>query len=48
MRAKIVLRFEILPEEKHVLEFLCQSLDITKVEFLRRAIKQAIKDVSQS
>ena len=38
--AKVTLRFDVLPEEKGELETICDSLHITKIEFLRRAIAQ--------
>jgi len=42
-QAKVVLRFDVLPEEKERFEILCKSLGITKIEFLRRAIFTAEK-----
>ena len=36
--AKVTLRFDVLPEEKEQLEAICNTLHITKIEFLRRAI----------
>lgn len=39
--AKVVLRFDVFPEEKEKLETLCKSLGITKIEFLRQAMAQA-------
>lgn len=43
-QAKVVLRFDVLPEEKANFEAICKALGITKVEFLRRAIAQAEKE----
>jgi len=41
---KETLKFDVHPEEKKRLESLCNSLHITKIEFLRRAIAQAEKE----
>jgi len=40
--AKVTLRFDVLPEEKEQLELICETWHITKIEFLRRAIKEEI------
>lgn len=41
MAAKTKLIFDVHPEEKERFEILCKSLGITKIEFLRRAMKEA-------
>jgi len=41
MAAKVILKFDVLPEEKEKLEAICNSLHISKIEFLRQAIAQA-------
>lgn len=45
--AKVVLRFDVFPGEKFDLELICKSLGISKIEFLRRAIKEAMKELEQ-
>lgn len=39
-KAKVVLRFDVLPEEKERLESICNDLHITKIEFLRRSMTE--------
>ena len=46
MAAKEVLRFDVHPEEKARLEAICESLGITKIEFLRQAMATAEKALS--
>jgi len=41
MAAKVILKFDVLPKEKERLETICKSLSITKIEFLRQAIREA-------
>lgn len=41
---KVRLPLDLTLEESERLEALCKSLDITKIEFLRRAIAQAEKE----
>jgi len=36
-QGKVVLRFDVFPEEKESFEKVCKELGITKIEFLRRA-----------
>ena len=38
--AKVTLRFDVLPEEKELLETICDSFHISKIEFLRRSMSQ--------
>jgi len=40
MQGKVILKFDVLPEEKQRLESICEALHITKIEFLRRAIEE--------
>ena len=44
MQGKVIIKFDVFPEEKERLEAICESLHITKIEFLRRAIAQAEKE----
>jgi len=46
MAAKVILKFDVLPEEKEKLETICKSLGITKIEFLRQAMAEALKKQS--
>lgn len=40
-KGKVVLRFDVFPEEKLDLEIICKSLGgITKIEFLRKAMRE--------
>ena len=41
MSAKVILKFDVFPEEKQRLETICKSLGITKIEFLRQALSDA-------
>lgn len=41
---KVRLPLDLTLEEAERLESLCKSLNITKIEFLRRAIAQAEKE----
>jgi len=41
MTAKVILKFDVFPEEKERLEAICKSLSITKIEFLRQAMAEA-------
>lgn len=43
MASKVVLRFDVFPEEKARFEALCKSLGITKIEFLRQSMATAEK-----
>ncbi len=43
MAAKVILKFDVLPKEKERLETICKSQGITKIEFLRQAMKEAEK-----
>lgn len=36
-QGKVLLKFDVFPEEKERIEELCKQFDITKIEFLRRA-----------
>jgi len=42
--AKVVLRFDVFPQEKEELELVCKHLNCTKVDFLRKAITIAINE----
>jgi len=41
MAAKVILKFDVFPKEKEKLETICKSLNITKIEFLRQAMREA-------
>jgi len=41
MAAKVILKFDVFPKEKERLEIICKSLDVTKIEFLRQAMREA-------
>ena len=41
MAAKVIQKFDILPKEKERLDAICKSLNITKIEFLRQAMREA-------
>lgn len=45
-KGKVILKFDVLPEEKQRLENICEALHITKIEFLRRAMANAEKELS--
>lgn len=34
---KVILKFDVFPDEKESIEKVCKELGITKIEFLRRA-----------
>ncbi|SPF54734.1 hypothetical protein SBF1_7920002 [Candidatus Desulfosporosinus infrequens] len=36
-QGKVLLKFDVFPEEKERIEYLCKQFGITKIEFLRRA-----------
>ncbi|KUO77507.1 MAG: hypothetical protein APF81_07720 [Desulfosporosinus sp. BRH_c37] len=36
-QGKVLLKFDVFPEEKERIEELCKQFGITKIEFLRRA-----------
>jgi len=43
MAAKVILKFDVFPEEKAKLEAICNRLHISKIEFLRQAMAEAEK-----
>lgn len=45
-KAKVVLRFDVFPEEKERLETICDALGVSKIEFLRRSMKIADSDIT--
>lgn len=43
MSAKVVLKFDVTPAEKEEFEALCKALGVTKIDFLRTAIAEALE-----